>query len=131
MRRDGTSATGALFVVAASLLLLAQGCGGDGGSAGTSTAAPEGAAAATGSVTLVWSAPATNTDGTPVADLAGYNIYYGASPGDYTAFRDAGNVTSYTLDGLNSGAKYFFAVTAYNEAGYESDYSNEVSASVP
>jgi len=31
-----------------------------------------------------WTAPTTNTDGTPLMDLAGYNIYVGNAPGQFT-----------------------------------------------
>ncbi|MFQ5610302.1 MAG: putative Ig domain-containing protein, partial [Woeseiaceae bacterium] len=33
----------------------------------------------TGSVTVSWTAPTLNADGTPLVDLAGYRIYYGPS----------------------------------------------------
>ncbi|MBI3805610.1 MAG: fibronectin type III domain-containing protein [Nitrospirae bacterium] len=59
------------------------------------------------------------------ADLAGYKIYYGPSPGSYGAPIDVGNQTSYTITGLGTQT-YYFAVTAYNTAGGESDFSNEV-----
>ncbi|MCK5093262.1 MAG: fibronectin type III domain-containing protein [Spirochaetes bacterium] len=70
-------------------------------------------------VTLEWD-PNTETD------LAGYNLYWGYSSGDYEFSADAGNQTSYTVTGLIPGVTYYFAVTAYNAAGLESDYSNEV-----
>lgn len=35
----------------------------------------------TGMATLSWAAPTTNTDGTPLTDLAGYTIEYGTSSG--------------------------------------------------
>ena len=34
----------------------------------------------TGSATLSWTAPALNSDGSQLTDLAGYHIYYGTSP---------------------------------------------------
>jgi hypothetical protein len=37
------------------------------------------AATATGSATLSWTIPTTNTNGTPATNLAGYHIYYGTS----------------------------------------------------
>jgi hypothetical protein len=42
-----------------------------------------------------------------------------------------GNVTRATVNGLQAGLTYYFAVTATNSAGLESDYSNEVSTSIP
>ncbi len=78
------------------------------------------------SVTLSWDPPTTNTDGTPLTDLAGYRVYYGNSPGSYSYSIDVGNVTTFTLSNLTSGT-YYFAVTAYNSSGIESGFSNEVS----
>jgi hypothetical protein len=46
----------------------------------------------------------------------------------YSVNVDAGNVTSYTVEGLQTGTLYYFAITAYNASGSESDVSNEVSA---
>ena len=37
-----------------------------------------------------------------------------------------GNVTTNTVSGLTSGVTYFFAITAYNVAGMESPFSNEI-----
>jgi cell wall assembly regulator SMI1 len=42
-----------------------------------------------------------------------------------------GNLTSNTISGLVSGATYYFAVTAIGTNGLESDYSAEVSYTVP
>ncbi len=73
-----------------------------------------------GTVVLTWDA---NTE----ADLAGYRVYYGTSSRNYTQVIDVGKVTSYTLNQLQENQPYFFAVTAYDTAGNESGYSNEVS----
>ena len=35
--------------------------------------------------TVSWDAPTTNADGTPLADLAGYDVYLGDSPADVAA----------------------------------------------
>jgi len=82
-------------------------------------------APATGSVTLSWLA---NEE----ADLAGYKIYRGTVSGNYgspIAVLDKG-VTSHTLSALESGTTYFFVITAYDDSGNESAYSNEVSKSI-
>lgn len=60
-------------------------------------------------------------------DLAGYQIYYGTTSRFYSTIIDVGNVTQYTVNGLNPGVTYYFAVTAYDVNGNESDYSEEVS----
>ena len=81
-------------------------------------------------VSLSWEAPSTNEDGTPLTDLAGYKIYYGTAPGNYTQNIDVGNVTTYTFTNLTGGLTYYFVATAYNTARIESSYSNEVSKTI-
>lgn len=76
-----------------------------------------------GSLTVLWN---PNSE----SDLAGYKVYYGTAPRDYGTVVDVGNVTSYQVDGLTEGVRYYFAVTAYDLAGNESDYSKEASAVV-
>jgi hypothetical protein len=76
---------------------------------------------------LSWDAPATNSNGTQLTDLAGYNVYYGTASGNYSQSIDAGNTTTYTVANLAGGLTYYFAVTAYDNSGNESEFSNEVS----
>ena len=75
-----------------------------------------------GDVTLAW-------DPNDESDLAGYKVYYGKVPGVYGAPISLGTQTTYTVTGLTPGT-YYFAVTAYNTAGLESGFSNEVSTTV-
>jgi hypothetical protein len=82
------------------------------------------------SVTLAWDPPTTHGDGTPLVDLAGYKIYYGGTSRVYTFYLDVGNVTNYRMEKLSPGT-YYFAATAYDTSGNESDYSNEVSKIIP
>ncbi|UCH81748.1 MAG: fibronectin type III domain-containing protein [Nitrospiraceae bacterium] len=78
------------------------------------------------SVTLSWTAPKTNADGTAITDdLAGYIVYYGQESGSYTDTVDIGNYTSAFISNLTSGT-WCFSVTAYDYAGNESDVSEEV-----
>jgi hypothetical protein len=72
-----------------------------------------------GSVDLKW-------DLSDEAELAGYNIYYGKTSGQYTRLRTAGKVSNYRMDNLTNGEAYYFAVTAYDQMSRESDYSDEV-----
>ncbi len=61
------------------------------------------------------------------ADLAGYRVYYGTSPGSYTQSVDVGNVTQATISGLTDCTTYYFGVKAYDTAANEStSYSNQV-----
>jgi len=58
-------------------------------------------------------------------DLAGYKVYFGASPRDYGSSITLGIVTEYSLAEVIAG-KWYIAVTAFDSAGKESDFSNEV-----
>ncbi|MBI3853350.1 MAG: tandem-95 repeat protein [Verrucomicrobia bacterium] len=75
-------------------------------------------------MTLAWD-PSTDPD------VAGYKIYYGVVSRTYTNMVDVGNATNVTISGLIEGTTYYFAATAYNALGMESDFSNETSYSVP
>jgi hypothetical protein len=70
-------------------------------------------------VTLAWDA---NTE----PDLAGYKIYWGTASGSYDNSVDVGNVTQYELKGLADKTLFYFAATAYDTDGNESDYSREI-----
>jgi hypothetical protein len=72
-----------------------------------------------GAIKLAWD---PNTD----PDVAGYKVYYGASPGKYGPGIAVGNVTTYELTGLIKGQKYYLAITAYDKAGKESRFSTEI-----
>ena len=74
---------------------------------------------AAANVTLAW-------DSNPEPNLAGYKIHYGSQSRSYTSSIDVGKQTSYTLTGLADGQTYYFAATAYDTAGNQSNYSAEV-----
>jgi hypothetical protein len=95
------------------------------------------------SVTLAWDKPATNADGTPCTDLAGYKVYYdtdsAAAPYGGTGLVEGNSpitvpVSSLTdparpelaLSGLSPSATYHLTVTAYDTSGNESGYSNVI-----
>jgi hypothetical protein len=75
-------------------------------------------------VTLAW-------DPSPGGAVAGYRLYDGIASRTYTNIINAGNVTTQSVSGLIAGVTYFFAVTALGTNGLESDYSSEVSYTVP
>ena len=81
----------------------------------------------TGSVTLSWSAPTQNVDGTPLLDLAGYTIYYGPAERQYDHSIEIDNpgVTTAVIENLGLGT-WYFAATATTASGMESEYSGEV-----
>jgi Putative Ig domain len=86
----------------------------------------------TGSATLKWTAPTTNTNGSALTDLAGYHIYYGKSPSAMTTSITVPNpgTMSYTINNLSSGT-WYFAVNAYTTGGTESSLSNTGSKAIP
>ena len=61
-----------------------------------------------GQAQLAWNAPTTNTDGSPLTDLAGYHLYYWQGSTGVPHIVDVGNTTNYTLTGLMAGATYTF-----------------------
>jgi len=64
------------------------------------------------------------------SDLKGYKVYYGMRSRMYDQVESVGADTSYTIDNLKGGNKYFIAVTAFDYIGNESSYSNEVVVSI-
>ena len=68
-------------------------------------------------ITLAW-------DANSESHLAGYRVYFGNSSRDYDGHVDVGNQTSYSMEPPSQTT--YFAVTAYDDNGQESDFSNEV-----
>ena len=89
-------------------------------------------ASASGSLTVTWNPPLTNTDGSTLTDLAGYKVYRGTQSGQYSQVVEIGNpgVTSYTLDQLPTGVTHFVVITSMDESGNESAPSEEVVAAL-
>ena len=81
---------------------------------------------ALGSVTLSWTPPTLNEDGSVLADLAAYKFYYGTASGSYSnSIRvDNPGLASYVVENLIPNT-YFFVATAINGSGVESRFSNE------
>ena len=75
-------------------------------------------------VTLQW-LPSTDPN------VVGYNIYYGGASETYTNKISAADMTNAVVSGLAPGDIYYFAVTAYDDTGLESPFSNEASYAVP
>jgi fibronectin type 3 domain-containing protein len=101
-------------------------CSGSGGSAMAMISV-----SVNGTVTLSWQPPALREDGTPLdGSLGGYRVYYGSISRNYTdsiRINDP-QVTQQSFQ-LPSGL-YYFAMTAVDRDGLESDYSNEVTRRV-
>jgi hypothetical protein len=88
-------------------------------------------AVATGSATLSWIPPTTNTDGSALTNLAGYRVRWGTTAGNYPNSATLNNpgLTSYVVSSLVPGT-YYFVVTALNSAGVESQFSNVASKTI-
>jgi hypothetical protein len=86
---------------------------------------------ATGSAVVSWDPPVTNSDGSPLTDLAGYRVTYGRSSTamDQTVEITNAGLNTYTVSNLTSGA-WYFAVYAVNAQGVESDISNIASKTI-
>ncbi len=90
---------------------------------------------------LLWLCPVAATAGSAFlswdinaeADLAGYKIYIGPSPGTYTQTINVPNpnTTTFTVSALSPGETYFFALKAYDIFSNHGDYSNVVSKTIP
>ena len=109
----------ALFISLMSSAFLVTACGGGGGGQSTDAAAP---------------APTSATASAPAGTVAGYRVYYGTASRSYSQAFGSGTyvtTTTSTLSGLPSGNTYYFAVTAVDAAGVESDYSAEASKLIP
>jgi hypothetical protein len=67
-------------------------------------------------------------DPNPVGNdvTAGYRIWVGTKTGQYDYSINVGTDTTGVAPGLSDDTKYYFAVTAYDNYGNESDYSTEV-----
>lgn len=85
--------------------------------------------AANGSATLTWVPPTQNTDGSPLTDLVGYVVRWGTTSGNYSNSATINNpgVSSYVVNNLLTGTTYYFVVSALNQQGLESTFSNEAS----
>jgi fibronectin type III domain protein len=81
-------------------------------------------AVAVNNITLAW-------DANPESDIAGYKVHSGTNSRVYPAVVDVGKRTNHTVSNLMAGRTYFLALTAYDATGLESDFSAELSYTVP
>jgi len=95
--------------------------------------------ASAGILDATWTAPTTNTDGSPLTDLSSYRVYYGSAPSPCpgssfvsvaspTSSPTANQTVSLRLTGLATGTVYFVAVTGMDTSGNESACSPSASA---
>ena len=85
-------------------------------------------------INLTWTAPSANTDGSPLRDLAGYNIYRSTTtpftPSPSKLLANVGLVTSYSDRTLPAAVPYYYQVRAVDKANNESASSAQVSKTV-
>ena len=100
-------------------------------SGATSGSGSSGATTSATNVTLSWSAPTENTNGSALTNLAGYIIYYGTSASAMTQTIDIKTVgmLTYVVGDLSAGS-WYFQIVAVNAAGAESSPSATVYASI-
>src|SRR2546428_7185982 len=95
--------------------------------------------ASAGILDASWFAPTTNTDGSPLTDLASYSVYYGTSDSpcpassffsvaSATASPSSNETVSLRLAGLAPGTLYFVSVSAVDASGHQSACSSTPSA---
>jgi hypothetical protein len=84
-----------------------------------------------GTATVSWSIPTTNSDGTPLTNLAGFHIYYGTTTNSMSQMMDVANSTVSTSIISNlPAATWYFSVKAYTTSGVESSTSNIASKTI-
>ena len=92
-----------------------------------------------GILDATWTAPTTNTDGSPLTDLASYRLYYATAsspcPGSSsvqvaspTSSPGPNQTLNFKLTGLTSGTLYSVAVSAVDAASNQSSCSSIASA---
>ena len=75
-------------------------------------------------VTISWISPTTNSDGSPLTDLASFRLYQGEESGRYLLEEILPGVPHKTVT-LQPG-RHFFSVTAIDYSGNESEKSEEL-----
>jgi len=85
----------------------------------------------TGTATLSWTPPTSNSDGTTLTNLAGFQVRYGRTAGnlDQTIRVDNPSINRYVVENLATGT-WHFAVVAVNSAGVASSLSNASSKTI-
>jgi hypothetical protein len=126
------------FVLACIVAMSSAGCGGGGGDSaaavgGGSTPPPSTPptpppATTLGSATLSWTAPQQNTDGSPLTDLAGFEIRYGQNESalDSNITISGVGTTVRVIENLTVGT-WYFSIAARNSQGTLSSPSTPVS----
>jgi hypothetical protein len=88
-------------------------------------------AVANGNMTISWTPPIQNTDGSTISSLAGYKIYYGTSEDSLTKVALVSNpsLTRYVIENLVP-ATYYVSVVSIGQGGVESRRSGIVATTI-
>jgi hypothetical protein len=86
---------------------------------------------ASGTATLSWMPPTTNSDGTVLTNLAGYEVRYGQDADELSNKVSLTNasLSIYMVENLSAGT-WYFAVLAVNSSGVTSSFSNVASKTI-
>lgn len=80
-------------------------------------------------INLSWTAPSERENNEPISlsEIAGYKVYFGTQQRNYSSSVDIndGSADGHTFSGFSAGT-YYFALTTYDTAGRESQYSTEI-----
>ena len=79
-------------------------------------------------ITIQWDKPTSNEDGTPLINIAGYEILYGTLSKEYdnSIYIDNEDTLMAVIDNLDAG-EYFFSMITRTTAKNKSNYAAEVS----
>lgn len=81
-------------------------------------------------VVLAWD-PSPDDNLNADSTIAGYRVHYGTASGSYPMVKNVGHSYSTSIDALSYGVTYYFAATCVGTNQMESDFSNEISYTVP
>jgi len=129
---DGkTSASMPAFSITVAAAESSPGTGagsGSGSGTGASSEAPTPVVSGP-NVALSWDVPTQTIDGQTLQNLAGYRIHYGTNQNALVSSIEVASpgMNSYTVENLQAGTTYYFAVRAIAADGGESELSNVVS----
>jgi hypothetical protein len=83
----------------------------------------------TGQATLTWTPPTTRTDGSPLTNLASYNIYAGQAQPLAWLREVPVPASSTVITGLAAGT-WLFEITSKDAAGFESEHSGTATVAI-
>jgi hypothetical protein len=82
-------------------------------------------------ISINWTPPTENVDGTPLTDLMVYRIYIGPSSRSYVEHVDVIDLNAKSHELQLSSGRHFISMTAIDRDGNESSHSNEIERLAP